>query len=75
MSYMMSKQAYLSEDEPHSLAHLMFYTPFIDSANWGAGLPNSPVFLLPIFHGAPEPIDVFIVPIGKWSDGTPAPVL
>jgi hypothetical protein len=75
MSYMMSKQAYLSDGEPHSLAHLMFYTPLMDAASWGAGLPKSPVFLLPAFQGAPEPIDVFIVPIGKWSDGTPAPAM
>jgi hypothetical protein len=26
------------------------------------------------FKGA-QPIDVFIVPVGKWSDGTAAPVM
>jgi hypothetical protein len=26
------------------------------------------------FHGAPEPITVFMVPVGKWSDGTAAPM-
>jgi hypothetical protein len=75
MAYMLSKQAWLSDREPHSLAHMMFYTPLMDSANWGADKPDSPVFQLPQFRGAPEPIDVFIVPTGKWSDGTPAPVL
>jgi hypothetical protein len=28
----------------------------------------------PQFSGAPEPIDVFMVPAGWWSDGTADPV-
>jgi hypothetical protein len=31
--------------------------------------------LNPQFHGDPEPIDVFMVPTGKWSDGTAVPVM
>jgi len=27
MSYMMSKNAYLTDDDDHNVAHLMFYTP------------------------------------------------
>lgn len=72
MAYMMSKQAYLGDGEVNNMAHLMFYTPLMDGANWGAGLPKSPVYLIPMFKGAPEPIDVFIVGIGTWSDGTAA---
>ena len=75
MTYMMSKQAYLTDAGSHNVAHLMFYTPLMDSAAWGADLPNSPVTLLPQFHGAPEPIDVFMVLTGMWSDGTTAPVM
>jgi hypothetical protein len=75
MAYMMSKQAYLSDGGDHNMAHLMFYTPLMDGVNWGADLPQSPVYLIPVFKGAPEPIDVFIVPTGRWSDGTPAPVM
>jgi hypothetical protein len=71
MAYMMSKGSYLTDDGSHNMAHLMFYTPLMDSANWGADLPKSPVYLLPVFQGAPEPIDVFIVPTRQWSDGTP----
>lgn len=79
MSYMMSKQAYLTDkalthDGAHSIAHLMFYTPLMDGAAWGANLPESPVYLLPNFRGHPEPINVFIVLTGMWSDGTPAPL-
>ncbi len=75
MCYMMSKEAYLTDDDDHNMAHLMFYTPLIDGAAWGADLPNSPVMLNPQFKGAPEPIDVFMVPTGRWSDGTAAPVI
>ena len=75
MTYMMSKGAYLTDAGDHNVAHLMFYTPLMDGAVWGADLPKSPVMLLPQFHGAPEPIDVFIVLTGMWSDGTPAPVM
>jgi hypothetical protein len=74
MCYMMSKHAYLTDAGAHDVAHLMFYTPLMAGSNWGAGLPGSPVFLLPQFDGKPEPIDVFIVMTGKWSDGTPAPL-
>jgi len=72
MCYMMSKAAYLTDDHDHNLAHLMFYTPLMDGKNWGADLPNSPVFVGE--HGPPQPYTLFIVPVGKWSDGTPAPL-
>ena len=72
MCYMMSKQAYLNDSVGHWMPHLMFYTPV--SANWGADLPGSPVMLNPQFQ-ASEKINVFMVPAGKWSDGTPAPVM
>lgn len=74
MSYMMSKGAYLTDADDHNVAHLMFYTPHMDPAAWGADLPNSPVMLNSQFMGA-QPIDVFIVPVGRWSDGTAAPVM
>jgi len=74
MSYMMSKEAYLTDAGDHNVAHLMFYTPLLDGTVWGADLPKSPVMLIPQFKGA-QPIDVFIVPVGRWSDGTPAPVM
>jgi hypothetical protein len=75
MCYMMSKEAYLTDDDDHNMAHLMFYTPLMNGADWGADLPHSPVMLNPQFRGNPEPIDVFMVPTGSWSDGTPAPVM
>jgi hypothetical protein len=74
MSYMMSKEAFLTDANDHNLAHLMFYAPPLDGKAWGADLPKSPVMLIPQFKGA-QPIDVFIVPVGRWSDGSAAPVM
>jgi len=73
MSYMMSKQAYLTDAGAHNMPHLMFYTPLMKGAEWGADLPKSPVSLIPLFNGSPEPIDVFIVMTRTWSDETPLP--
>jgi hypothetical protein len=48
---MMSKQAYLTDDGDHNLAHLMFYAPPMAGKAWGADLPKSPVMLNPQFKG------------------------
>jgi len=72
MSYMMSKNAYLNDAGSHNLAHLMFYVPLMDKGDWGADQPHSPV--LELQHGPPEPFMVFIIPVGKWSDGSAAPL-
>jgi hypothetical protein len=72
LTYMMSKEAYLTDADGHNMAHLMFYAPLTDGAVWGAGFPKSPVILNPQF--ALEGIDVFMVLTGMWSDGTLAPV-
>ena len=74
MSYMLSKEAYLTDRDDHNLAHLMFYAPPLDGKAWGADLPKSPVMLIPQFKGA-QPIDVFIVPVARWSDGSAAPIM
>lgn len=74
MSYMMSKRAYLTDGGHHNLAHLMFYAPPLEGRAWGADVPKSPVTLHLQFKGA-QPIDVFVVALGTWSDGTPAPVM
>jgi hypothetical protein len=73
MTYMMSSQGYLADDGGHWLPHLMFYVPQTNGMTWGADVPRSPVLLSEQFHGAPEPITVFMVPVRNWSDGTAAP--
>jgi hypothetical protein len=74
MSYMMSKSAYLTDEDGHNMSHLMIYTPLTQGATWGADLAGSPVMFGGQFQGAPEPITVFLVPVEKWSDGTAAPM-
>ncbi|HWY59645.1 MAG TPA: hypothetical protein VNZ03_34600 [Terriglobales bacterium] len=73
MSYMMSKHAYLTDEDGHNLCHLMIYAPLTEGAAWGADLPGSPVMLAGQFQGAPEPVTVFLIPVPNWSDGTAAP--
>ena len=73
MCYMMSPQGFLNDSAGHWVPHLMFYIPLTDAKSWGADLPGSPVMLNPQFQGAPEPITEFMIPVAKWSDGTPAP--
>jgi len=75
MSYMMSRAGYLNDAVGHFVPHLMFYFPLTDKSSWGADLPDSPVTLNPQFQGGPEPITEFVIPVGKWSDGTTAPVM
>ena len=79
MCYMMSKQAYLSDkgithDGAHNMAHMMFFTPRINPAEWGANMDNSPIVVDPRAKNDPEPINVFMMLTGTWSDGSPAPL-
>jgi hypothetical protein len=70
MCYMMSKQGYLSDRDGHWHPHLMFFVPQTNVATWGADLPGSPII------EAKDPEDhliLFLIPVGKWSDGTAAP--
>ena len=68
MSYMMSKDGYLTDDGDHDLAHLMVYTPVMKADTWGADLPYSPVMLGAVGNAA-EPFTLFIIPVAHWSDG------
>ena len=72
MSYMMSKDGYLSDAAQHWHPHLMFHIPKTDAATWGADLPGSPVLFNDQFQDMPEPETIFMVPVSHWSDGTDA---
>jgi hypothetical protein len=72
MSYMMAKDGYLGDSAGHWHPHLMFHIPKTDGATWGANLPGSPILYNDEFTDVPEPQIVFLVPVGKWSDGTSA---
>jgi hypothetical protein len=71
MCFMMSKQSYLSDRDPHWHPHLMFFVPLMDPAAWGTGLPGSPVILG--VEDTPDRMTVFWIQVAKWSDGTAAP--
>jgi hypothetical protein len=48
----------------------MFFIRQTNAATWGADLPGSPII------EADDPQDrltMFLIPVGKWSDGTAAP--
>jgi hypothetical protein len=75
MCYMMSRASHLNDAIGHYVPHLMFYFPLTDKSSWGADLPDSPVTMNPQFQGGPEPITEFVIPVGKWSDGTAAPAM
>jgi len=72
MSYMMAKDGYLGDSAGHWRPHLMFHLPKTDAATWGADVPGSPVVYNDEFTDMPEPEIIFLLPVGKWSDGTPA---
>jgi hypothetical protein len=81
MDYMMSKSAYLTDQGPHTVPHLMFYTLVKDGRDWGSGAAGSPVMSSPYWFFSPNeqpqmkglpPILVFLVAATNWSDGTPA---
>jgi len=68
MSYMLSKEGYLGDKAVHFHPHLMFWVERTKLESWGAGTPGSPII------GAeeiPGRLTIFIIPVGKWSDGMP----
>jgi hypothetical protein len=69
MCYMMSPHQYLNDHVRHWRPHLMFFVPQAN-ASWGADLAGSPVIAAP---DVPDHMTVFVIPVGRWSDGTAAP--
>lgn len=70
MSFMLSKQGYLGDQAGGPwLPHLMFFSPKTDSMAWGADLPGSPIIT---FQNVEERMTVFLIPVRRWSDRTPA---
>jgi hypothetical protein len=67
VTYMMSKQGYLGDQNGHWHPHLMLFAPQTDASTWGANLGGSPII------GVGDPADrvtTFLIPVRKWSDGT-----
>ena len=67
MSYMLSKQQYLSDNGGHPWhPHVMFFSPATDGSAWGADVKGSPVLSAPFTSHA----TLFFIPVRKWSDGS-----
>lgn len=71
MAYMLSKQGFLSDSVGHWHPHVMFFVSDMDAATLGANVAGSPLLLSP---DPPDRLTVILIPVGKWSDGTSAPV-
>lgn len=71
MCYMMSVQGHLSDRAGHWQPHVMVYVPRAKASLWGANLADSPVAAL---EGDEfDPVTIFLIPVRRWSDGSPAP--
>jgi len=70
MCYMLSKQQYLNDRGKSWHPHLMFLIPGDAAESWGANLTGSPVIAA---NDPEERATIFMVWVGAWSDGSPAP--
>ena len=70
MCYMMSKQQYLNDSGMNWHPHVMFFVAGSAAKSWGADLPGSPVLAA---DDPEERVTIFLVWVGKWSDGTADP--
>ncbi len=68
MCYMMSKQGYLNDAGKQWHPHVMFFAPVSKPEAWGANLDNSPILAA---QDTEDRITIFMVPVARWSDGTP----
>ena len=71
MCYMLSIHGYLGDANGHWHPHLMFFVSQKEAMDWGAGVPGSPIL---VSQSPEERLTVFLIPVGKWSDGTAAPM-
>jgi len=82
MSYMMSKDAYLSHlGQTHNLCHVMFFLPMKDPAELDANDSNAPISSTSIWFPDPDkpdsplnkglpPLRTVPIKVPYWSDGT-----
>jgi hypothetical protein len=69
--FMLSRNGYVSDDAAGPwLPHVMLFVPHGQAASCGAGLEGSPVLGV---DGSPIEPTVLLIPVRRWSDGTPAP--
>lgn len=72
MAYMLSREQYLLDANPHWKPHLMFfYDKAMPAATWGAGGMTSPVIDESV-GDAISPLQTLFIPVPQWSDGEQA---
>lgn len=70
MCYMMSKQQYLNDRGMSWHPHVMVFVSGDATKSWGADQPDSPIIAA---NDPEERVTIFMVWVGNWSDGSPAP--
>jgi hypothetical protein len=71
MTYMMSPHGYLGGADGPWMPHLMFFVARAAASSWGANVPGSPIIASE--GNDLDPVTIFMIPVRRWSDGTPAP--
>ena len=72
MCYMLSKQQYLNYRGKSWHPHLMIFAAGDVAKSWGANEPGSPIIAA---NDPEERATIFMVWVGNWSDGSPAPAM
>ena len=72
MCYMMSKQQYLNDRGMSWHPHVMVFVTGDAAKSWGADQPDSPIIAA---NDPEERVTIFMVWVGNWSDGSPAPAM
>jgi hypothetical protein len=70
MCYMMSKQQYLNDRGMSWHPHVMIFVSGDAAKSWGADKRDSPIIAA---NDPEERVTIFMVWVGSWSDGSPAP--
>lgn len=68
LGYMLSRDGYLSDQVGRWHPHVMFFVQSAEAKAWGAGFQGSPVLAS---VDAPERLTIIMIPVARWSDGTP----
>ena len=69
MAYMLPKDGYLGDDVKGPWhPHVMVFMPHMSAASLGANVEHSPT----VVNDAPSSrVTVFVIPVVRWSDGSP----
>jgi hypothetical protein len=72
MCYMMSKQQYLNDRGMSWHPHVMMFVSGDAAKSWGADQDDSPIIAA---NDPEERVTIFMIWVGNWSDGSPAPMM